>query len=105
MSYHVNDVVKGAFYHLRNIAKIRKYINNHITEVLIHYFVSSKLDFCNSLFYGLLKYEIIKLQNVPNAAARVITCLVACVNTIILLQLSGCFTGCQYSKESFKRSI
>ena len=75
MSYHVNDVVKGAFYHLRNIAKIRKYISGHIAEVLIHSFVSSKLDFCNSLFYGLPKYEINKLQNVQNAAARVIACL------------------------------
>ena len=50
MSHHVNDVVKGAFYHLRNIAKIRKYISEDITEVLIHAFVSSKLDFCNSPF-------------------------------------------------------
>ena len=27
LSYHVNDVVKKAFYHLSNIAKIRKYIS------------------------------------------------------------------------------
>ena len=27
LSYPVNDVVKKAFYHLRNIAKIRKYIS------------------------------------------------------------------------------
>jgi hypothetical protein len=45
MSYHVNNVVKEAFSHLRNIAKIRKNISGHIAEVLIHSFVSSKLDF------------------------------------------------------------
>ena len=33
------------------------------------------LDFCNSLLYGLPKYEINKLQSVLNAAARVIACL------------------------------
>ena len=75
MSPHINEVVKGAFYHLRNIAKIRKYISADTTEVLVHSFVSSRLDFCNSLLYGLPKYELNKLQNVQNAAARVIACL------------------------------
>ena len=75
MSFHINNVVKGAFYHLRNIAKIRKYINVTTAEVLVHAFVNSKLDFCNSLLHGLPKYEINKLQSVQNAAARVIACL------------------------------
>jgi len=72
MSCHIKNIVKGAFYHLRNIAKTRKYINTATAEVLVHSFVSSKLDFCNSLLYDLPKYEINKLQSVLNAAARVI---------------------------------
>ena len=75
MSCHINNTVKEAFYHLRNIAKIRKYINVTTAEVLVHAFENSKLDFCNSLLYGLPKYEINKLQSVQNAAARVIACL------------------------------
>ena len=75
MSFHINNVVKGEFYHLRNIAKICKYINVTTAEVLVHTFVNSKLDFCNSLLHGLPKYEISKLQSVQNAAARVIACL------------------------------
>ena len=70
--YHVNDVVKKAFYHLRNSAKIRKYISAETTEILIHSFVTSKLDFCNALLYNLPKYQINKLQNVQNTAARII---------------------------------
>jgi len=77
MSCHIKNIVKGAFYHLRNIAKIRKYINTATAEVLVHSFVRSKLDFCNSLLYGLPKYEINKLQSVLNAAARVIA--IACL--------------------------
>ena len=75
MSFHINNIVKVAFYYLRNIAKIRKYINVTTAEVLVHAFINSKLDFCNSLLHGLPKYEINKLQSVQNAAARVIACL------------------------------
>lgn len=38
----------------------------------IYAFVSSRIDNCNSLLYGLPKHSIAKLQNVQNAAARVI---------------------------------
>ncbi|CAH3131904.1 unnamed protein product [Porites lobata] len=82
MSFHINNIVKVAFYHLRNIAKIRKYINVTTAEVLVHAFINPKVDFCNSLLHGLPKYggghwgyEISKLQSVQNAAARVIACL------------------------------
>ena len=62
LSFHINNIVKEAFYHLRNIAKIRKYLNVTTAEVLVHAFVNSKLDFCHSLLHGLPKYEINKLQ-------------------------------------------
>ena len=75
MSFPINKIATEAFYHLRNIAKIRKYINVTTAEVLVHAFINSKLDFCNSLLYGLPKYRIKKLQSVQNAAARVIACL------------------------------
>ena len=70
LSPHVNTIVKGAFYHIRNISKIRKYISKTTTEILIHSFVSSKLDFRNSLLCGAQKRD--KLQSVQNAAARII---------------------------------
>ena len=44
---------------LRNIGKIRKYLDEGSTETLIHAFVPSKLDHCNSLLYGLPKCLII----------------------------------------------
>ena len=43
------------------------------TEILIHAFITFKLDHCNSLPYNVHKYIIKKLQSVQNAAARVIT--------------------------------
>lgn len=69
----INSVCKSAFYHLRNIARIRKYLSAKTAETLIHAFVTSKIDQYNCLLYGLPTHLISKLQSVQNAAARLIT--------------------------------
>ena len=85
---HVNNVCKSAFYHLRTISHIRKYFSRQTTEILIHAFVTSKLDHCNSLLYNVPKNVIKKLQSVQNAAARLITRSRKCDHiTPILLDL------------------
>ena len=42
-------------------------------QLLVQALVTSKLDYCNSLLYGLAKNVIKQLQRVQNAAARVVT--------------------------------
>ena len=59
---HANNVCKSAFYHLRTILRIRKYLSTQTTEIRIHAFVTSKLDHCNSLLYNVHKNVIKKLQ-------------------------------------------
>ena len=56
------------------MGKIRKYLDEGSAETLVHAFVSSKLDYCNSLLFGLPKCLINRLQLVHNTAARVVTC-------------------------------
>jgi hypothetical protein len=53
MSTHINKLCSAAFYHLRNIKRIRKYLSRESATILVHAFISSRLDYCNSLLYGL----------------------------------------------------
>ena len=58
----VNSLCKTASYHLRNIAHIRHLLSKESTEILVHAFVFSKLDYCNALLYGFPQCVIKKLQ-------------------------------------------
>ena len=51
-------------------SRIRKYLSNKSTESLVHAFISSRPDYCNSLLYGLPNCSLTKLQRVQNACAR-----------------------------------
>ena len=54
-----------------NLRRIRRYLSQDCLVTLIHAFVTSRLDYCNSLMYGLTQCHISKLQRVQNAAARI----------------------------------
>ena len=85
---HVSNVCKSAFYHLRTISWVRKYLSTQTTEILIHAFVTSILDHCNSLLYNVPENVIKNLQSVQNAAVRLITRSTKCDHiTPILLDL------------------
>ena len=70
---HVNKICVACQYHLRNIAKIRKNLNEHTFQILVHAFIGSKLDNCNSLLYGLPKHLLNRLRLIENTAARIVT--------------------------------
>ena len=60
-----------AFFGLYEIKQIRKFLSKKATVTLIHAFVTSHLDHCNSLLYGVPKCQIDRLQKVLNAAVHV----------------------------------
>ena len=72
MNSHVNNTCSNAFCYLYNIRKIRKFLLRRSTETLIHAFVSSRVDYCNSLLYGLPAYQLNKLQRVQHAVAKLV---------------------------------
>ena len=75
MNIHIGKICSKAFRSLYHIKQIRKYLTNDSTKILIHAFVTSHIDYCNSLLYGVPNYQLDRLQRVLNAAARVV-CLV-----------------------------
>jgi len=71
-SSHVKSVVRCCFFNLRNIAKIRSVVSKEELEMLVHAFISSRLDYCNALYTCFNKSSMDKLQVVQNAAARLL---------------------------------
>ena len=67
------NICKGTWYVIQKIGRIRPYLSQEVCERLVHMFISSKLDSCNSILYGLPVTELNKLQHVRNATAQLIS--------------------------------
>ena len=63
---------QAAYYHIHNIRRIRKFLTHDSTQTLVHALIMGRVDYCNSLLYGLPEVHIRKLQRVQNSAARLI---------------------------------
>ncbi|KAF7688711.1 hypothetical protein HF521_013518, partial [Silurus meridionalis] len=70
---YINHITKTAFFHLRNIARLRNMLSISDEEKLVHAFMTFRIDECNALLGGCPASLINKLQLVQNAAARVLT--------------------------------
>ena len=69
---HISDVCKIHFIIYSILGYIPKHLTPESAEKIIHAFVTSRLDYCNSLFLGLHDSQIGKLQRVQNACARLV---------------------------------
>jgi len=65
---HVQAVSRSSFFQLRQLRNVRHSVDNETAATLTHAFVSSILDYCNSLLSGAPKVVTDVLQNVQNAA-------------------------------------
>ena len=66
MSSQVNSICSSTNYHLRNIARIRKNIDHDTFHHVVRCLVTSRLDYCNSLLYGITKAHLKRLPLVFN---------------------------------------
>ena len=72
MEPHVDSTISYCYKLIGDVRKNRHLLNDKDTESLMHAIVG-RIDYCNSLYYGINKDIIEKMQVVQNTAARVIS--------------------------------
>ncbi len=65
---HITKTARSCRSALYNIKKIRPFLSEHATQLLVQALVLSRLDYCNALLAGLPANSIKPLQLIQNAA-------------------------------------
>jgi len=66
-------VCKTCFFWLRQLRRVRRLLFIESVKTLVHALITSRVDYCNSVFACAPNRATDKLQSVQNAAARLIT--------------------------------
>ena len=69
MVEHVNHISKACYLGLRSLSKLRPYLNEETAAILVHSFITCRLDSLNGVLIGEPKYCLNRLQN---NAARIV---------------------------------
>ena len=68
---HVTALCNACHFHLRSLRHIRRSLSTDMAISIAVAMVQSRLDYCNSLLYGISAFNINKLQRVQNLAAKI----------------------------------
>ena len=66
-----DQLSKSCHFHIRDIRRIRHLLPLSAATALANSLVSSKLDYCNSLYNGISQANLNKIQRIQNTLARV----------------------------------
>lgn len=72
MNTNINAICRSSIIGIRKIGHIRRFLDRETTVRLVHAFITSRLDYCNSLHVALPKILLSKLQRLQNSAARLV---------------------------------
>ena len=70
---HVDRLCQSAQYHIRALRHIRHSLSSDVAKTIACSIVGSRIDYCNSLLYGISDKNITKIQKVQNTVARVVS--------------------------------
>ena len=73
MEHNISTVVRACFFHFRCFKSIRRILGAEVTSGLVSAFVTTRMDYCNSILAALPQSSIDPLQLVQNADVRLIT--------------------------------
>jgi len=69
----VTLVCRAVYYHLKDIHCLKAFLTQEALVTIVHAFVTSRIDYCNFLLYGISDYNINHLQRIQNRSARIVT--------------------------------
>ena len=58
---HISAVCSSCIYHIRDLRCIRRHLDLDSAKLLANALVSSRLDYCNSLLFGIAETDLTKL--------------------------------------------
>ena len=70
---HVAAVCRSGYYQLRQLRPVTGSLSADAAKTLVQAFISSWLDYCNALLYGVSDGLMRHIQSVQNAAVRLVT--------------------------------
>ena len=70
MKKHVIKICQTAYFELKRIGSIRRFLTEDATKTLVTSYILSRLDYCNCLLMGTPNSAIQPLQKIQNFAAR-----------------------------------
>lgn len=73
MDLQITNTIRSAYFHLRRISKIRRFLDKDTCAKVIHSCVTSRLDYHNALLTSVPDTKLRRLQVVQNNAARLIS--------------------------------
>ena len=73
MEAHITSICKSSYAHIYTLQKVKKHLDRQSMELLVHAFITARLDYCNALLLGLPDKLIAKMQRIQNVAARILT--------------------------------
>ena len=72
MKAHVQRTCRTCYYQLRQLRSVRRSLSFTACTSLVHAFITSRLDYCNSLLAGISVSLMSRLQSVIRVAARLV---------------------------------
>ena len=75
MDLQVASICRTVNFHLRNISRIRKFIDQNTCAHAVRSLVLQRLDYGNSLLGGISQFNVQRLQRLQNRAARLVYCV------------------------------
>ena len=73
LAAHVTAVCSSGYNQLRQLRPVVRSLSVNATKTLDQAFISCRLDYCNSLLFGISDGLLRLLQSVQKAAARLVT--------------------------------